>query len=993
MTSKLLSGFCALALSCSAAFGQTPLFYENVGVVLAPPEIPPTIDAVNFVNQGQFVINMTNLLPAMYPYQAPFPYETQRTDNYTNAFGAFLSCNSGFRLETFVRDAEPRRMATSIHNEGVIHCGTVDTTNSLNIYSPLSYFVAGVQIVGSTPMGKFLGRAADIVNAGDINLGFEGNCSLIGENIKLDRGSINMETEGFSLVNGDLFANGLVADGYWGLSTNVIGSPAAFFGVNPPFTPQHLVTNRNYQLFYQQLGGPTFQSYWTVETDGSGSNNFYRAVFLANTNLDMPANVYFNPYGPTIVEWVNSDANGDNLVLFDYFQYWTNYDLVIGGISGARPTYIPWNFSFARYPSFYSGLFGVPAVAATIPGNFFVNANITNQYAAYRALLQPNSIILHDIFGQTYANSPGRVEIDASKFLSMDHTRISSLNYLKVMATNQFGGSVGSTIGSPYSEFHLRSTNGSLSISNLTVPTLNRNEGNIDCYSGRWTNVINGVTNNYCVLFVDVHASEKAPTRVVGLTLRVTDPAGAPDQILISDQMNIVSNKILIDCSRLTITTNATDAPVPFGSLNFMDPSIVWSGITPRLQYLTNEGMILAENTMFFRGSRTSPYYSATFNEPYEGFVNRGGVTNFSSRIFAKDFQNSGVFLANGGSIELHQNLRALLTNDMILAPTGVGAIIFETGEMFASNHVFIAGGALTLSVTNLLDDGSLGSYGADGVTNKNGWIVGNGVNLTQRPAQASLLGTTITNRAKDYQRAVNYWAGQDRGADPAGYVNNAAIGRLVLDGGFHAQYHFTGPGAGSALYVDTIELLHGAATNVDLAGNFMSLTCDPNMKVYFGQALANGASIAQKLAAVNGGRFIWVSNYHSGFFCTTNVVYADGSTNRLNTALVTSCDIDSNGDGIPNCNDPSPVPILTPAGLALSVDYVQGSTPAAQVSWKAFPKTFNTLLSAPSSDAKDWQVVTNFTYTGAFPDRVQVMDLIKTNVPRFYRVRVNAQQ
>jgi hypothetical protein len=986
MRSKLLSGLFAVALSCSA-LGQS-LWYQNDGFLIAPPDVPPDIDALSFVNRGQFVINLTNQVWFLPPYQAPYPFETQRTISYTNEFGAFMSCNSGFRLETFVRDGLPRQMASAIHNEGRINCGTVDTTNTLNIEG----LFFGQLIQGSTPMGKFLARATNIVNSGDIALGFEGIGSINGESVNLDRGSIMMETNGFSLVNNGFFYNGLLAAGYWGLGFSDDMSPAAYFGTSPARTPAHLVTNRNYMISFPVLGDSTFSSYYTTQLDASGSNLFVRAVFLSNTNSMFPANVYF-PFGSTVVEWTNRSGGGDNLYLFDYFQFYTNFSLLLNGFSGNRPTYIPWNYDFFRLPSEFLFFFGQPEVPTTIPQGLFPATVSTNQYSAYRALLQPNSIVSGDTLGQTYANSPGRIEIAATNFLTMEDTRITSLNYLRVLATNHFGGTKGAQIASPYAEFNLRSTNNFMVISNLTQPSLSRPEGRIDCYSARWTNVVAGITNCYHVLFVDTRASTVAPTRMVGFTLRVTDPGDHSDTLYISDQVNIVSNAVLLECSRLAITTNATDAPVPFGSLTFIEPNIVWSGITPRLQYLTNSGMITAPNTMFFRGSRTSPYYSTNYNEPYYVFVNEGGVTNFSSRIYSTNFQNHGVFHATGGSIELHQAQYALLTNGMFLATNTAGTIIVESGDLFVSNHVMFAGSSINFAITNSLDDGSLAASGADGITNKNGWVVGNGINLLRRPESASLLGTTVTNRTRDYQRSVTYWAGADRGNDPAAFINNAALGRMILEGGFRCQYHFTGPGPGSAIYIDSLELTGGAATNVDMAGNFLSLSCDPNMRVYYGQALANGESIAQKLSSVNGGRFIWVSNYHSGFFCTTNVVYADGTTNRLNTALVNSCEIDSNGDGVPNCNDPSPVPVLTPAALALSVDYAITPESTALVSWKAFPKTENYLLSASAPDAKNWQVVTNFVYTGPFPDRVQVLDSIKTNVPRFYRVRVNSPQ
>jgi hypothetical protein len=162
-------------------------------------------------------------------------------------------------------------------------------------------------------------------------------------------------------------------------------------------------------------------------------------------------------------------------------------------------------------------------------------------------------------------------------------------------------------------------------------------------------------------------------------------------------------------------------------------------------------------------------------------------------------------------------------------------------------------------------------------------------------------------------------------------------------------------------------------------------------MKVYFGQALANGRSIAEKLPLVNKGCFFWVSNYNTGFFSSTNVIYPDGSTNRLNTALVTSCDIDSNGNGIPNCMDPTPIPVLSASGLALSVTYTNQPASAAVVSWTVFPYTENSLYSASSPNSTNWQLVTNFVYQGSLPNRVTVSDLVKTNAPRFYRVRAGS--
>jgi len=283
-------------------------------------------------------------------------------------------------------------------------------------------------------------------------------------------------------------------------------------------------------------------------------------------------------------------------------------------------------------------------------------------------------------------------------------------------------------------------------------------------------------------------------------------------------------------------------------------------------------------------------------------------------------------------------------------------------------------------------------------ITNKNSWTT-KGMNLVNLPTFGSLLATTITNVDPTYAEIVNQWAGKDLGATPAGFTNkqNSALGRLVLVGQDpDSLFTFSGTGANNALYVDLIEFRGSLQTNRDAAGNFLGVQIDPNMKIYYGQALANGASIAEKLNGNNNGGFIWVSNY-AGFYSGTNVVYPDGTTNRLNTALVTSCDIDSDGDGIVNCLDPDPVPVgnspaFGAASLALAVNLDTPNAEIAHISWNSVPYATNYLYSSTSTVMTNCQVVTNFVL-GAVGGRVTVTDRVKTNEPRFYRARVDLPQ
>lgn len=269
-----------------------------------------------------------------------------------------------------------------------------------------------------------------------------------------------------------------------------------------------------------------------------------------------------------------------------------------------------------------------------------------------------------------------------------------------------------------------------------------------------------------------------------------------------------------------------------------------------------------------------------------------------------------------------------------------------NSGSLLASNVVIQAGRSLVLSVTNSLDDG--------GVTNGSIWVVqspagfgGNGLIQRIKPPVGDLLGTTVTNfAAAPNKQTLNVWAGQNHGVSNAGYTNNCAIGRLNLSVGAAASvFRFTGASVSNALYVDCLEL-GGYATNFDGDINSLKtflnsqLIIDPNMTIYFAQALLKGDSVAEKLDGANGGRLRWISSY-AGYFSSTNLIYG-GYTNTVNTALAISSSIDSDGDGIPNASDPTPFPVPAPAPVVtLKLDGVSPPMTGAAAKSAAAPQQF----------------------------------------------------
>ena len=181
MKCKFISSLLAL-LGAGSLSAQV---YTNYGLVVAPPDIPPMIDARDFINGGHFLINMTNtdintvgLLP---PILLP-EYYTTRTVNYTNEAGALMAANTGFRFTTFDPDSPAQNKesrASSFFNEGAIHSGTLDTSNYL-VWQADAYLQT-TQFLFTTIAGSRLTiDATNVINRGEIDMGFDSLLKISG---------------------------------------------------------------------------------------------------------------------------------------------------------------------------------------------------------------------------------------------------------------------------------------------------------------------------------------------------------------------------------------------------------------------------------------------------------------------------------------------------------------------------------------------------------------------------------------------------------------------------------------------------------------------------------------------------------------------------------------------------------------------------------------------------------------------------------------------
>jgi hypothetical protein len=796
--------------------------------------------------------------------------------------------------------------------------------------------------------------ASNVFNAGTLTGGFNGYLSVDGDNLNLKNGTMNIQ--GGSIAgNLGILGFGVFID-YWGLGIQT-----------------NLFAGGNYNL--AAASSPEFRA---VTTTGSGfvilnpanaigalnitqpnaSNDVYEYVIVGTTNPAVVPSVGFLDAGGgftiPIVQYAAAATNlSGNLTtnyiyIEDTFGAYTNYGLYTNYFdkTGVIPYLIASNYNvFTSDQPVFTLAQGNSTYDPTL-----LNAvgKLTNEYSAMGLTFSDTTYTITQA-GQTYANSPGRVMLNADKYLDLTGSTISGDNYLSLTATNHFKGSAGASISAPFMDFNLGSTNGLLSVSNLISPYFTTIIGNIGVYSARWTNVVtnvtfgatNVVTNNFHVMMVDGQLNNTAPAEVLNLTLRSTN-------VVINDVVNVNSN-LAVSANSLVIGPNTSGLPPGYGILNVLNTDDLWAESFPTLEYLTNWGLI---------------NFPGEVNGGYINFINHGSILDSDVAFTCNDFENTGgtLTISNPGAVPLTSISNALLysaatitittSNALMTNDTMTGAGINADVSITAFNltnmqHIFNVSGMLTLTVSNNLTDGG---YGASNVYN-----VTDGFNLPVKPTLGDLLGTTVTNVCAG-ARVDNTWAGTDRKGNPTGFLNNSAVGQMVFDaktGNSVFYYHGPDTATNYALYVGQIVLLDYATNRNNNGGGaavFSAFNVDANVTIYFGKALVGTNDVSGKLNGANNGRFVWLPAY-SGIYGPSNPIVQLSTQTRV----------------VPTVVSGKTVPSVTYYAPAWSSSYLQYTTNIMHPNWTTF---------------------TNFTETNGTNTYVTIVDKGRTNSPVFYRVQ-----
>jgi len=509
------------------------------------------------------------------------------------------------------------------------------------------------------------------------------------------------------------------------------------------------------------------------------------------------------------------------------------------------------------------------------------------------------------------SNEPGRIEINADN-LDLTQARIRAEGMVLLHVTNLVGGGTG-VADFGQADASIGTANGTLVLSNIFPTTFRRVRGNIYAWEANWVNVQtnNGpfyVTNSpatnvihYHLLVVDQNLQGSFLSTLRNLSLR------GKDSITVQDNLYVI-NRCLFDTPTLvfkgtnTFTQNAQDL-TPANMPNLKNLVVGSNAVLE-----ADSSLVVGFNLGQAQGGPAGRTYTVN------SIRNFGLMESTAPLLEAASIENDGSVVTDyGGSIVIEANTLGLglaVSNNPNYLSAG-GNVNLSANVIRATNSYISAGtpgyeaGALTLYAPVELTDG----VSRTPTTNTNSVIVnfwtvnGGGFSMPVKPVTGDLFGTEIITSVSNFQQAVHVWAGEDRGAKNGGFVNNAVIGRLVLDRqSKKSVLHFSAAGAQNAMYVDYLQL-----TNYAYSDYREGLEIDDNFTIYF--ADCNGDP--EKLMEVYP-RLKWVQTF-AGPNSTQVVPYLNSSNVCLiNAALADSFEI-SFWNSLPNyynqpyvLNDPS---------------------------------------------------------------------------------------
>ncbi len=969
----------ALSLGGMSGSAAPASVYENRGDVTMP-----VIDATVFLNRGTFGVS-----------SGLQPYDTQNTRHYTNFAGATIEGSGGFRFD-LVDDLGVRSWANSFVNQGTINFGG-------DLFSGFGGGGGGGGFgffPGNNNSSWVIVSASNIVNRGGLAVGSDGLIRLEGNNVILSRSGIRAGVDPFAPIQqGNAFGlnyqnDAGITDSYGGAGMNNQLDPAAPGPFDLAVLTGPIPNSGSHEVLIGsgQTNRVTLSAtnVFAVTNAVSPTNWIVQAVFV-NTNTP-------DPEFKVAVRWSSAPRiNNIQGALMPIVQFtfedvdtittdpYTNYVYVLDSLGAMTNAVLATNIATQtdQKPTSLIVTRVTPpewltATTNTIPytpdllyNAGYLSATVTNVYGAYECIVGQGSS--GGGFGGGFfggipelshpTNLPGRVEINADR-LDLTLSRFKTDGLLSLTA-KELVGNAPYKLDSATVSVDVGLPSGSLTVSNLIQPIVRRFNGVVAVWSAAWTNQTTmvgpdpndpalQVTNTIDVRFHTMIVEHQFITRQTVETYQFSAKA---DHLILQDNAT-VQETFVVDVPDVDIQSFVNLGQVPVTAATF-----------PRANNLTNSGGLFTS---------VGGNFGST-NRPIPNLVNQGSISASAIEINATDFVNSGsVSTSVGDSVIRAQNVKieagslsssanlSIRGDDVKATESTLSAGYESLNRTTGITNYYL--GSLTLDVASRLTDG--------GVTASNVWTVYDGVYMVRKPAEGDLLGTTLVSKAARFADVNHVWAGQDRGATAAGFQDNAALGRLVLDGRLYSLYSFRPPSTNpAALYVDSLEFTNAVAADIE-----GSLNIDPNFTLYFA-----GSNVDPTLLdGLFDGRVRWVQDV-AGALSGTSLTLASGESIRVNRGLLTSFSVDSDLDGIPNAEDPSP---FEAAALRVRVAVLAGDPDQVEISWGGTPGGSYRVEYSSRLQGAEWILLTTCEHKEAIPGLVKACDALNSpGEPRFYRV------
>lgn len=1001
------------------------------------------IDDAVFINNGYFEVQSTDPLLVNGTIRPgaltgdPFlfsstPWDSSNTTDYTNN-GQFVGVS--MRFDTVTPGTGERRAANSFYNtsSGVMDAANINGLVSLSGASGL----IDLAVVGTSSVRV---QANNVVNEGLIRAGTTGAIGLIGNDVDLSFGTLAIDPlgyyrgqSGFCILSFTLDANGNwigyyndagILDIQWGTGGQTNLNVSAFMTVNPiraysyphdvstggrPFPTAVLLTNaQSWALAYQLDATNVVIQAAFVQT---GDTNVFADVEWVG--LGFPNGVDNNKFLTTKVkifaplfDLLSLQTVTNQVTIFDQLASTTNLNLISESIGAAASStgQRAGAYVITRCDNLLFG--GIRSNWVVSPSDFwqpnFATTAPSNTYAGHTFTIDSLPSRPDPLPGVTVKDFPGRIEIEATNSLSLFRTGMRGEGLVSVYSDN-LTSSEGTVIDSQNLNFDLAkqipagATTASLPIQNLSRDMVERFSGEIQMWSGNWTNLVTNIVSGeietwaYHVTMVDA-SQVRSKQEVTVADFKVRAPT---TDVTIFDNM-IVSNRFEVQSLNLTVDGRVELRGSAWATTNLPNLVNFTNTANGRLQ-LMGEAIFARPNG----GSLTS-------------FNNAGTINSYSFNIDATDVENSGdilsgqrftgfnfFFLTNNspffdiivpsaGPITVNARNSAVLDGGSISTQGDINLI----GPVYKFNdYNLLAGATVNLTVSDAIQD--------SGTATPNLFTISNAFNLTRAPAFGNLLGSTVSAVPAPNRAFRMRWAARDLGTNVSVWNMNTAIGHLILNTPqTNSVFEFrpeTAGAAGRAIYVDLLEITGPGLTN--LATLTANLFLRDGITIYYSDVIATNLvddARADRNKTVeewlNGrtfgtGKLVWAPNFAGPNSSIDVPLFPLGSgVTQMNRALRESLIVDTDGDGIPNGLDDFPLNNQLPP--LIMVAPVQG-TPRATITFRAQPNVTYVVESAPSVASQTWSLVQTYRSTQAQPVNITVTDaMAATDATRFYRVR-----